>query len=341
MGRTRDTNIICTLGPTSAKESVLIDMARKGMSIARLNFSHGNHEGHQKMIDMIREVNDRYNFKIEILQDLEGYRIRIGHFEEPIDLVPGRIVYMSNRRRASSRHLPFDYPGDVKHIKKGMEIFIDDGTICLEVIGHKNDQVQLEVRQGGLLRQRKGINIPKMKLSGSIFTQKDRNDLAFGIKNQVDYVAQSFVRSKSDILRIVKITSKEMPGIRVIAKIESHEGVRNIDKIMEACDGIMVARGDLGVSLPIYQIPVIQKYIIHRCGRKKKFVIVATQMLESMTEHTRPTRAEVSDVANAILDGADFVMLSGETAVGKHPVLTINMMRQVIEYTEKYENGYM
>ncbi len=335
----RDTRIICTLGPASSTEEVLTKMANRGMNVARLNFSHGDHAQHQEMIRLITKINKKNKYQIKILQDLEGFRIRVGTFRSDKVLVKDQIVYMSASDDPSYDHIPFDFSEDIKCIKKGMEIFIDDGNLCLKVLDNRGKHLKLKVLQGGILKQRKGLNIPKLKLQSDIMTEKDICDLDFGIKNQVDYVAQSFVRNRKDIKKVVDLVKAKLPETKVIAKIENSEGVAHIDSIISACDGIMVARGDMGVSLPIYKVPIIQKYIIRRCIRKKKFVVVATQMLESMTTHNRPTRAEVADVANAVLDGTDFVMLSGETAVGKYPARTIQLMSQIIEYTEHRESS--
>jgi len=224
---------------------------------------------------------------------------------------------------------------DLSSIKKGMTVFADDGLIALEVVKSGRARLQLRVVHGGVLKSRKGVNIPGFKFQANILTAKDKGDIDFGLKNKVDFVAQSFVRNRDDILRVAKLVKTALPACRIFAKIESEDGVRNTDAIMDACDGILIARGDLGVSLPIYRIPVIQKSIIRRCNKQKKYSITATQMLESMTENSRPTRAEVSDVANAIFDGTDYVMLSAETAAGRFPVESVRMMAQVVEYTEK------
>ena len=333
----RHTKIICTLGPASCTEPVVTKMARRGMDVARINFSHGTRDERQKLIDVVREVNRGYGFSVKILQDLEGYRIRIGRMKRPLSLQQDEIYFMSSGEPQGNNHIPFDYQGDIKSIAKGDNIFIDDGKIHLRIMGYDGRRLKVKVVQGGVLKERKGINILGLKLQANILTQKDKDDLEFGIKSNVDKIAQSFVRNKKDILRIVDIVKSKLPACKIIAKIESKEGVRNIDSIIDSCDGIMVARGDLGVSYPIYQVPLLQKYLIRRCCRKKKFVITATQMLDSMIDDGRPTRAEVSDVANAILDGTDYVMLSGETAVGKYPSRSIQMMRQIIEYTEQYE----
>lgn len=334
----RHAKIICTLGPASAQEAMIAKMASRGMDVARINFSHGDHRLHQTLIDRVRRVNEKHHYRVTILQDLEGHRLRVGRLQKNIPLDKDKIVYMCRESGDSSKDISFDYAGDLKEIKKGASVFIDDGTIHLKVLGHTAKRLKLKVIQGGVLKERKGINIPTLKLKTKAMTLKDQHDLEFGIQNRVEKIAQSFVRHKRDILRVADMVKSRLPSCKIIAKIENQEGVRNLDSIMEACDGIMVARGDLGVTMPIYKIPIIQKYIIRRCNRRKKFVIIATQMLDSMIEHGRPTRAEVSDVANAILDGTDYVMLSAETAVGRYPSRSIQMMRQIIEYTEGYED---
>jgi len=331
----RQTKIICTLGPASRTAETITRMARAGMDIVRINFSHGDHSQHQALIDAVRKVNAKIKTNIKILQDLEGYRIRIGHLRRPVALTKGQHIWMVAMDRSRGKDIPLEFSGDVRVIKKGMCVFVDDGKIFLKVLGCAGQRIRLQVEQGGFLKSRKGVNIPEMHLQSNILTDKDREDMDFGIKHEVDLIAQSFVRNKRDILRVAHRVKTGLPQCRIIAKIENRQGVRNVSSIIDGCDGIMVARGDLGVSLPIYQIPLIQKDIIRRCNKKKKFVITATQMLESMTEEIRPTRAEVSDVANAILDGTDYVMLSGETAVGRFPVKSVEMMRQIIEFTEK------
>ena len=334
----RYTKIIGTLGPASSSEEMIIKMASRGMDVARLNFSHGTHAQHQAMIDLVRKVNRKRNFRVTILQDLEGYRIRIGHFKKKVLLQKNETWYMSADPVLTEEHIPFDFSEDVRSIEKGSSVFIDDGKLQLKVVGYSGKRLKLKVIQGGPLTERKGVNIPDQKLQSSILTQKDRQDIEFGIKNRVEKVAQSFVRNKKDILHIVDMVKPRLPDCKIIAKIEGPQGVRNIESIIDVCDGIMVARGDLGVSFPIYKVPILQKYLIHHCNRRKKLSITATQMLDSMMEQGRPTRAEVSDVANAILDGSDYVMLSGETAVGKYPSRTIKMMSQIIEYTEHYRD---
>ena len=330
----RQTGIICTLGPASQARDTILQMAQNGMDIARLNFSHGRHEDHARLIGIIRDINQREGFQIRVLQDLEGYRIRVGVLTQPRLLTRGQSVFMSHESEHVAGDIPLDLEADLRAFEPGMNVFIDDGLICLEVVRGMKTRLELSVKQGGELKSRKGINVPGLKLQANILTTKDQEDLAFGIQHGVDWVAQSFVRNQNDIARVRRLVQKKLPLCKIYAKIENHQGVHNVDTIMDACDGIMIARGDLGVSLPIFKLPIIQKSIIRRCNRKKRYSITATQMLESMTDNKRPTRAEVSDVANAILDGTDFVMLSAETAAGLFPVESVRMMRQIIEYTE-------
>ena len=337
----RHTKIICTLGPVSCEEAMVGKMASRGMNVALINFSHGNRQQHQKMIDAVRSINEKQGFSVTLLVDLEGYRIRIGRFKRQIALKRNQKYYVSNEPYQGEDHIPFDYQEDVKTVEQGENIFIDDGTIQLRVIGHSGKKLKVKVIQEGILKERKGVNIPCLKLQSNIMTDKDQADLQFGIEQKVDKVAQSFVRNKKDIQRVVDIVHPKLPECKIFAKIESEEGVRNVDSILDACDGIMVARGDLGVGLPIYKIPMVQKHLINHCNRKKKYSITATQMLDSMIENGRPTRAEVSDIANAILDGTDYVMLSGETAIGRYPSRSVQMMANIIEYTERYEDARM
>jgi pyruvate kinase len=310
-----------------------------GMDMARLNFSHGTHKTHKQSIDIIRQLNKNRRNKMKILQDLEGYRIRVGLFKGPrktIELVKDSIVTLINKLETNKKDvIPFDYNGSPYDIKTGCHIFIDDGNIALKVKSRDRDGIRAEVLVPGILKEHKGINIPEIDLKFEGLTDKDKNDLLFGIAKKVDFIAQSFVRNKKDILSVREFINRNKFNCPLIAKIEKRQGIENIDEILEVSDGIMIARGDMGVSLPIYEVPMIQKMIIKKCNQQKKFVITATQMLESMTEHLRPTRAEVSDVANAILDGSDYVMLSGETAVGKHPIEAVQMMKNIIKFTEK------
>jgi len=334
----RHTKIICTLGPACFDEEMIMKMAKRGMGVARINCSHGTKDQHQKLINMVRQVNKKNGTDLKILIDLAGYRIRIGKMKKKKMLEANKIVYMSTETERGEDHLPFDFDGKLNTIKKGSFVFIDDGKLHLKVIGNNGKRLKLKVVQGGILKERKGINIPTIKLQSNIMTAQDKADLEFSIKNKVDYIAQSFVRNKKDIQRVVDMVSPKLKKCKFIAKIESREGVRNLDNIINSSDGVMVARGDLGVTMPFYKVPIIQKFIIRNCNKKKKLSITATQMLDSMILEGRPTRAEVSDIANAILDGTDYVMLSGETSIGKYPSRTTQIMCQIIEYTEKYED---
>jgi len=331
------TKIICTIGPSSDNVKVLRNMILAGMDIARLNFSHRSHARHKHCINLIRELNKKYRRRIGILQDLEGYRIRVGRFKNKkgIQLKKRQIVHLTNQNVLGRKNIiPFDYEGSLNDIKPGSRIYIDDGNIGLVVKSKTNKYLKAEVVIPGFLKENKGINIPDVALWFKGLTDKDKLDIEFGIRNRVDYIAQSFVRNKNDIIQIRDLVNPNLPNCKIVAKIESLQGIRNIDEIIDVSDGIMIARGDMGVSIAVYKIPVIQKLIIKKCNRAKKFVITATQMLESMVENLKPTRAEVTDVANAVLDGSDFVMLSAETAVGRYPVETVKMMSQILKFTE-------
>ncbi len=333
------TKIICTLGPSSENVTVLRKMMLAGMDVARFNFSHGTHAEHQNRVNLIRQLNKKYRRRVRILQDLEGYRIRIGKFKnrKAIQLKKKQTILLTNKNKMSGAEIiPFDYKGPLRDIKIGSFIYIDDGNICLKTKSRTKNYVKAEVIVPGIVKENKGVNIPDIKLKFKDMTEKDKIDLSFGIKNGVDFIAQSFVRTKRDILKIRDFIGSSGLNCRIIAKIENRDGIKNIDEILDSSDGIMIARGDLGVSLPIYEVALLQKMIIRKCNRKKKFVITATQMLESMTENARPTRAEVSDVTNAILDGSDYLMLSGETAAGAHPPLVVKMMNDIIKFTERF-----
>ena len=333
----RNTKIICTLGPSSTQLGTISSMAQAGMDIARINFSHGTYERHRAQIDLVRQIGEKQKKTIAILGDLQGYRIRIGELKAPRKLLRNQRLFLTKTLSKNKDHIPFDFEGDMRDIKKGLTIFLDDGKMALKVIGHKANSIEVQVAHEGTLQSRKGVNIPGLKLKANILTDKDKADILFAIENKIEYIAQSFVRNRRDILNVIDLVRARQPNCRFIAKIENEDGVRNLESIMDVCDGIMIARGDLGVSLPIYKIALVQKEIARRCNRAKKFVITATQMLDSMTEFNRPTRAEVSDVTNAILDGTDSCMLSAETAAGEFPVESVQMMRQIIEFTENAE----
>jgi pyruvate kinase len=332
------TKIIATLGPASNNYTVLRKMVRAGLDVVRLNFSHGSPAQHLESIRLVRRINSKYGRAIRIMQDLEGFRIRVGTFDgEKTRLLKSHaVVWLTNDPKAQGpKTIPFDYPGDLRRIKPGQMIYIDDGNLALRTDSVRPGSIRATVIEGGLLKERKGINMPGANLAFRAMTEKDRQDIRFGIQQKVDYVALSFVRNADDVCEAAEIVKPHLPECRMVAKVESRTAIQNIDKIVAAADGIMIARGDMGVAIPVYEVPVVQKQIIRKCNAAGKFVITATQMLEHMTESTRPTRAEVTDVANAILDGTDFVMLSAETAVGKYPYESVHMMNEIIKFTEK------
>jgi pyruvate kinase len=333
------TKIIATFGPASGNETVLRKMFVAGLDVVRLNFSHGTTEEHRKRLTLVRGLNRKLKRAIKIMQDLEGFRIRIGRLRRPLLLKKGQTLYLTQKAEAANSRVHFYYSGRLKRFKTGSPVYIDDGKIILKIKSTSRSEIKTEVVIGGVLHSRKGINVPGIKLGFSSLTAKDRRDAEFAVHNRVDYLAQSFVRSAIDIAALRKILDGRHPQCKIFAKIESREALHNIDAIIAAADGIIIARGDLGVCVPIYGVPIIQKELIRKCRKRSKPVVVATQMLDSMTTEFVPTRAEVSDVANAIFDGTDYVMLSGETAVGKHPAESVKMMNEIIKYTEAYKRG--
>ena len=332
------TKIIATLGPASGNYTILRKMFAAGLDVVRLNFSHGTPKQHLELIELVRRLNKKYRRRIRIMQDLEGFRIRIGRFKgtKTRELKNRTVVWLTNDTEADGpKMIPFDYKGDLSRIKPKQLIYIDDGNLILRVKSISATSIKAEVLEGGILKERKGINIPDADLGFEGMTEKDKRDIKFGIKNKVDYIALSFVRDEKDVREAAELIKAHLPACRLIAKIESRQAIENIDKIIDVADGIMIARGDMGIAVPIYKVPIIQKQIIKKCNAARKFVITATQMLEHMTEYSRPTRAEVTDVANAIIDGTDFVMLSAETAVGRYPYRSVLMMENIIRFTEK------
>ena len=335
---TPKTKIVATLGPASGSYTVLRKMFTAGLDVVRLNFSHGSHTEHLERIQIVRKLNAKYRRHIRIMQDLEGFRIRIGRFGGTNSrLLKNRTtVWLTNDPQAEGpKTIPFDYTGDLSRIKPKQMIYIDDGNLSLRVKSTAASSIKAKVIEGGLLKERKGINIPEAKLEFEGVTEKDKMDIEFGIEQKVDYVALSFVRDENDVLEAAELIKPKLPNCKIVAKVESRDAINNIDRIIRAADGIMIARGDMGVAIPIYEVPIIQKQIIKKCNAAKKFVITATQMLEHMTEFSRPTRAEVTDVANAIIDGTDFVMLSAETAAGRFPYESVLMMNNIIKFTEE------
>jgi pyruvate kinase len=336
------TKIIATLGPVSSNYTVLRKMFTAGLDVVRLNFSHGSHKQHLNLIEIVRGLNRKYRRHIRIMQDLEGLRIRVGRFKgaKTRFLKNRTVVWLTNDAEACGpRTIPFDYKGDLGRLKPKQLIYIDDGNLILRIKSTSVNSIKAVVVEGGVLKERKGVNIPDVYLGFDGITEKDKKDIEFGIKHAVDYIALSFVRDENDIRQAAELIKPGLPKCQLVAKIENRQAIENIDGIIEAADGIMIARGDMGVAIPIYEVPIIQKRIIKKSNAAGKFVITATQMLEHMTEHSKPTRAEVTDVANAIIDGTNFVMLSAETAVGRFPYQSVLMMNEIIKFTEKSMSG--
>lgn len=338
------TKIVCTIGPASDKKTILAKLLKAGMNVARLNFSHNVHKYHQSVIRSLREVSKRENKPLAIIQDLQGPRIRIGGISETgIQLKKGQEILLTTGKSHDEKKIPVTYTQMHEDVESGQRILIADGTIELEVKNVKGKDIQAEVIVGGKLLSHKGMNLPDTNVRVPALSDKDVKDLEFGVKNKVDFVALSFVRTAKEVYDVKYLIKKyikkhkieEKHDIKIIVKIERKEAIENLNEIIEATDGVMVARGDLGIELPAEDVPLIQKMIIDKCLQASKPVIVATQMLDSMIKNPRPTRAEVSDVANAVIDHTDAVMLSGETASGSYPVETVEMMSKIIERTEK------
>ena len=334
----RRTKIICTLGPATASLEKIRELIRAGMDVARLNFSHGTPETHARFAQWVRQASRDVGRPVALLQDLGGPKIRTGALggRRSVALRQGQRFWLTAKEtEGSSRRVSISYPHLARDVRRGNKILLDDGLIELRVVGKKGDEVETEVVQGGLLKEHKGVNLPGVRLRVEALTEKDEADLAYGIGLGVDYVALSFVRRAGDVRRVKQILKGRKAAIPVIAKLEKPEAIENLDAILAVSDGVMVARGDLGVEMAPERVPLIQKRIIQRAAQMRLPVITATQMLESMTLHLRPTRAEASDVANAILDGTDAVMLSGETASGRHPIEAVEMMARIAEEADQ------
>ena len=356
------TKIVCTIGPSSESRSKIEQMIVSGLNVARLNFSHGTYEHHLMLINNIRQAVAKIGASVAILQDLQGPRIRIGKVaKEGIKVQSGQKIYLVPEHfkialKDITTFIPIQYPNLYRDLKPGKMILIDDGKVQLQVSAIKNKAIECKVKIGDLITSNRGMNFPQTLISAPAITEKDKADLLFGLKQNVDFVALSFVRDANDIISLRKIINQietrlgrklkdfkkpkragNWPGThtKIIAKIERPQAITNFEKILEASDGIMVARGDLGLEVPLEDLPLIQKRIIQRCVAVSKPVIVATQMLDSMIKYPVPTRAEVSDVANAILDGADAIMLSGETATGKYPLPAVKVMAKIANEMEK------
>ncbi len=334
----KKTKIVCTIGPTSQSKEIFSQLVENGLNVARLNFSHGDHQEHLERINMIKEVRKELQTPIAILLDTKGPEIRTGNFKnDSVELIEGQEFILTTEEvegDITKSHITYaDLPKDVN---KGNRILIDDGLIELEVIDiPDNNNIKCIVKNGGTVKNKKGVNVPGVRINLPAITEKDIKDIEFGIRNGIDFIAASFIRKADDVYAIRRILERNNADyIQIISKIENQEGVDNIDEIIEVSDSIMVARGDLGVEIPTEQVPLAQKMMIKKCNRAGKPVITATQMLDSMMRNPRPTRAEVTDVANAIYDGTDAIMLSGETAAGKYPVESVKTMANIAKTTE-------
>ncbi len=336
----KKTKIICTMGPNTNERAFIKKLVESGMDIARFNFSHGTHEEHKERMELLTSVRDELNLPIAMLLDTKGPEIRTGLLNEGknIHLQTGQTFALTTEDMVGDvSKVSISYKGLTDDVNVGTRILIDDGLIELEVKSVTKSEVICRVINGGELGERKGVNVPGVSVRLPSITEKDREDILFGIEQGVDFIAASFVRNADAIREIKKmIKEKNAPYIPIIAKIENEEGIQHIDEILEVADGVMVARGDLGVEIPVQEIPHLQKWLIQKCNDCDKPVITATQMLDSMIRNPRPTRAEVTDVANAVYDGTDAVMLSGETAQGKYPIESLRMMVEIIKQTEEH-----
>ncbi len=330
------TKILCTLGPATATPDRIREMILAGADAIRLNFSHSTHETHRKLYEMVRTVSAELERQVPIIQDLQGPKIRVGALPDgPVLLRPATTVILTTASvKSGDERIPVGYKKLAGEVHKGDLILLDDGLIALRVEETNGRDIACKVINGGLLKEHKGINLPNVVISEPSLTAKDRRDLLFGLQLGVDYVALSFVRSAADIVGLRKLIASHGRQTPVIAKIEKIEAIRELDAIIAASDAVMIARGDLGVELPSYEVPLLQKRIIRRCNETGTPVITATQMLESMVNNPRPTRAESSDVANAVFDGTDVVMLSAETSVGAFPVEAVMTMNDILRATE-------
>jgi pyruvate kinase len=337
------TKIVATVGPACDTYDKLLSLVKAGVNVFRLNFSHGSHEDKAKIIEHIRKINSTEPFNIAILGDLQGPKLRVGEIEGGRMLVEeGEILTFTNTKLVGTKERIYvSYPNLHEDVKIGNIIMIDDGKLEVKVISiEKNHDVKVQVKLGGAISSKKGINLPDTKISLPAITEKDEVDLAFIIEQQLDWVALSFVRKVNDIVGLRDKLNKKKSKTKIIAKIEMPEALTNLREIILESDGIMVARGDLGVELPVEQVPLIQKQIIRKSIHRAKPVIVATQMMESMIDRTKPNRSEITDVANAVLEGADAVMLSGETATGNYPTLVVETMRKIIMEVERTDYHY-
>lgn len=336
----RKTKIIATIGPATSERKVLKKIIEKGVNVCRLNFSHITHEKAKEIISTIKSINQELNVHTAILADLQGPKIRIGKLDKHLKIKLGQELVLTTKKPQKNQ-IFVGYKSFARDVKAGESILVDDGKIRLKVLESNNkDQITAKVVVPGILSSYKGINLPNTKISLPCLTPKDKNDLKFVLSEKIEWLALSFVRSADDLIKLRKILKRNKSKIGVISKIEKPEAVKNIDEIITHSNAIMVARGDLGVEVPPYRVPAIQKKIVKKAVERSRPVIIATQMLESMTFSPVATRAEVNDVANSVIDGADAVMLSGETSVGKHPIKTVDTMRKIIRDIEKSDYSF-
>jgi pyruvate kinase len=327
----KKTKIVATIGPATSSEEMLMKLLKAGLNIVRLNFSHGDFAEHQEKVDNFRKAMIATGMPGAIMQDLSGPKIRLGEFStERVQLKAGdSIIITTEKIIGNEKKVSINYPLFAREVKKGDQIMVDDGKKKFEVVSIKGEEVTCKIIVGGDTKGRRGVNLPDSNISVSSLTLKDKKDIEFGFKNKVDFFAFSFVRTPADVIELREILDKKKSKAKIIAKIETPQAVKNIDAILELCDGLMVARGDLAIEVPAEKVPMIQKMLIKKCNDTGKIVITATQMLESMIKSPVPTRAEVSDIANAILDGTDAVMLSEETTLGLYPVEAVKVMARV------------
>ena len=330
------TKIIATVGPASNTKEKLTELILAGADVFRLNFSHGTHADHLKVINHVREINKELNTHTSLLQDLQGPKIRVNEVENNgVEIKEGdKLIITINEVLGNSHKISTSYQNLPQDVKKGDSILIDDGNLELKVLGAGGKEVITEVVYGGILKSRKGINLPMSNVSAPSLTEKDEEDLIFGLAQDVDWIALSFVRKAEDVRYLKRKIAEAGKNIKVIAKIEKPEAIVNIDEIIEVTDGLMVARGDLGVETVMEEVPMVQKQLVRKCNLAGKPVIIATQMMESMISNPRPTRAETNDIANAVMDGADTLMLSAETAAGKYPIQSVKSMAKTITFVE-------
>ena len=337
------TKIIATIGPASSSKEKLKEMIDSGMSIARLNFSHGSHDDVGEIIKNIRELNDELGLHVGLLADLQGPKIRLGEVKDGgVPIKSGHQITITTKKCVGDdKKVYLSYPEFPKDVAEGDTILINDGKLVLQVTGtDRKTEVTATVEHGGLMESRKGVNLPNTKISMPCLTEKDLADLEFAVKHDVEWIGLSFVRRAEDVIELKNLIKEQGGNSNVVAKIEKPEAVKDLSNIIRETDAVMVARGDLGVEIPMQEVPVVQKQIVKKCIDESKPVIIATQMMESMITNPAPTRAEVNDVANAVLDGADALMLSGETSVGDHPALVIKSMYSIIRHLEKKGDIY-